>query len=68
MEKASNLFINYKMMIFSLFMPRPLQIEYPNAWYHVMNRDIVRKITRCDTMRLKKNECFFDKLKGAERY
>ena len=21
-------------------MPRPLRIQYPNAWYHVMNRGI----------------------------
>jgi len=33
-------------------MPRPLRIEYPNAWYHVMNRGAGRrKIFRNDNHR-----------------
>ncbi|GMQ91663.1 MAG: hypothetical protein BMS9Abin11_0974 [Gammaproteobacteria bacterium] len=30
-------------MFYSLSMPRPLRIEYENAYYHVMNRGAGRK-------------------------
>jgi putative transposase len=48
----------------SLFMARPLRIEYPGAWYHVMNRGADRKKTFHSS---KYFELFFDLLEQAHQ-
>ena len=39
MKMGSGLLLTHLCYVFrDNFMSRPLRIEYPNAWYHVMNR------------------------------